>query len=438
LVRAVSRLAAGFACAATAACAASPALRAANDGDYPALRHALAERQRAGNLPIGEAASIAQAVAAHEIHAAPPAEAADRVEDAAACARELDAALGDRMRIHDAAGAEAALARFEGHGLDPAAARAYAGDGDASWRAVATRGFVRPEDDPGRMRALVDPEPLVRRAAARASRDAAFAQDFAALAEAARRDPDPLVRTYAVRAIAALPPLPPPSSGDAAANVLRDLWTAGDEGLREDIAIAWSSPGLWIAGGREALLDRVASEKGLGAIEAAGAILRRHGQDAEGASLARAELARAMASGSRNARLAAIAETPADRPELLAALKDAGAETDERIRVAALARLALTGDASAKGALEGIGAAFAPPSQVASQARFALAAAGDRRVQAWIERDLSAPSPEDRAGAASALAALGVASRAAPLLADGDARVRVRAACTILAAARVR
>jgi hypothetical protein len=438
LVPVIPRLAAGVVCAAMAACAASPALRAANDGDYRALGQALAERQRAGNLPLGEAASIAQAVAGHEIRTAAPAEAADRVQDAAACARELDAALAERMRIHDAAGAGAALARIEGSGLDPASARSYAGDGDPSWRAVGTRGFVRPEDDPARLRALIDPEPLVRRAAARASRDAASAQDFAALAEAARKDPDPLVRTYAVRAIAVLPPLPAPSSGDTAANVLRDLWTAGDEGLREDIAIAWSSPTLWLMGGREALLDRVASEKGLGAIEAAGAILRRHAEDASVASLARAELARAVASGSRIARLAAIAETPVDRPELLAALKEAGAEEDERIRVAALARLALTGDAPAKGVLEGIGAVRSPSSRVASQARFALAAAGDRRVQAWIEQDLSAPAPEDRAGAASALAALGVASRAAPLLADGDARVRVRAACTILAASRVR
>lgn len=418
------------------ACAASPALRAAKDGDYRALRQRLDERQRAGDMALGEAAAIAEAVAAHEIRTASPAEAIDRVHDAAACARELDAPLEDRMRVHDAAGAEAALARIEGQGLAPGAARAFARDGDTSWRAVGTRGLVRPEDDAARIRALVDPEPIVRRAAARASRDAAFAEDFGPLAESARRDPDPLVRTEAVRAIAALPPLPAPAAADTASNVLRDLWTAGDVGLREDIATGWSSPTLWTAGGRDALIDRVGSGKGLGAIEAAGAILRQHRDDAEAASLASAELARAMASGSARTRLAAIAETPVGRPELLAALRDASADENQVIRVAGLARLALTGDVPSKGALEIIAAPGGPSPRIASQARFALAAAGDRRVQTWIEQDLSSSSPDDREGAAAALAMLGVASRAAPLLADADARVRVRAACTILAAAR--
>jgi hypothetical protein len=57
-------------------------------------------------------------------------------------------------------------------------------------------------------------------------------------------------------------------------------------------------------------------------------------------------------------------------------------------------------------------------------------------VQSWLEGDLAAAEPEVRLAAASALAALGVAARAAPLLADSDATVRVRSACTIVLAAR--
>jgi hypothetical protein len=66
----------------------------------------------------------------------------------------------------------------------------------------------------------------------------------------------------------------------------------------------------------------------------------------------------------------------------------------------------------------------------------ALATVGDRRVQSWIEQDLGARAPEDRLAAATALSALGLAARGAPLLADEDPSVRARAACTLVMAAR--
>jgi len=50
--------------------------------------------------------------------------------------------------------------------------------------------------------------------------------------------------------------------------------------------------------------------------------------------------------------------------------------------------------------------------------------------------DLTAAHPEDRLGAATSLATLGVPARAAPLLADADATVRMRAACTIVMGVR--
>ncbi len=69
-------------------------------------------------------------------------------------------------------------------------------------------------------------------------------------------------------------------------------------------------------------------------------------------------------------------------------------------------------------------------------ARQALAGAGELRVQAWVEEDLAAASAARKLAAASALAALGRAARAAPLLTDPDPSVRTRAACTILNGAR--
>ena len=67
--------------------------------------------------------------------------------------------LADRMTIHDAAGAEAALARVEAHVLGIASARTFINDPEACWRAVGARGLVRDEDRDGRVRAFVDPEP---------------------------------------------------------------------------------------------------------------------------------------------------------------------------------------------------------------------------------------------------------------------------------------
>jgi hypothetical protein len=107
---------------------------------------------------------------------------------------------------------------------------------------------------------------------------------------------------------------------------------------------------------------------------------------------------------------------------------------DLEIRVAALSRIAAGGrDRRATEALESLAQ---PGSSVAERARLALASAGDRKVQAWVEQDLGAAEAGERLAAAAALANLGVLARAAPLLADADARVRVRAACTMILAAR--
>jgi hypothetical protein len=148
--------------------------------------------------------------------------------------------------------------------------------------------------------------------------------------------------------------------------------------------------------------------------------------------------ARAIDGGSRSERLQAIAEAPIDAHHaqvLLAPVEQAATDGDLEVRVSALSRLAASGGGSAVAQLETLAQ---PGSPVASQARFALAGAGDRRIQGWIEQDLAAARPESRLLAANALTTLGLAARAAPLLADSDASVRMRAACTIVAGARFR
>jgi HEAT repeat protein len=333
------------------------------------------------------------------------------------------------MATHDEAGAAAALALLDAGELSQDDARQFATDPVAPWRAVGARALVRSEDRNQRLQALLDPDPRVRRQAVRAARDEKDPNDLGPLSEAARVDPEPIVRTEAVRALVDLEPLP---AGELA-DVLRDLWPKADEGLREDIAIAWASPRVWSDGGSEALLTLVASGQGPGVVEGAAAILRNGTMGGEVVMEATAQMERAIAQGSRERRQQAIAGAPLERPELLAAVKKASEDGDLQVRVAALSRLA---QAKQPGAVDGLVALAGTGSPVAQRARFALASLGDRRVQAWVEQDLQAEGAEARLGAATTLSAMGVAARAAPLLADADAAVRVKAACTILLGAR--
>jgi HEAT repeat protein len=241
-----------------------------------------------------------------------------------------------------------------------------------------------------------------------------------------------MVRTEAVRTIATLPAAP----GSDVAVKLRDLWTGGDEGLREDIARAWAATPIWGAGGRDALRVVLAAGQGSAVVEGAAAVLRRKDADAEVTSLATGVMSRAIEGGSRRTRLQGIAEAPldADHGSFRPVLRKAVADDDLDVRVSALSRLA---EAREGGAAEQLEVLAQPGASVAARARFALAEAGDRRIQLWLEQDLSAEAPETRLAAGTALAALGVAARAAPLLADADVSVRLRAACTLVGAARV-
>jgi hypothetical protein len=414
-----------------AGCESSPAMRAAQRGDAVALRSAIAVRETAGNLSTREAASLANVVAFRELQAAPPLEAVDRVHDVRACAHELDDALAHRMRIHDAAGAAAALERVDQGVLKARDVRGFVADQDAHWRALGARGLVRPDDREARLQGFVDADPEVRRQTVRASRDASDPRDIDALFEVARVDPEPMVRTEAVRAMARIPA----ADGTAVSNELRDLWTVGDDGIREDIVRAWSGS-LWGTGGSDALRLIVESDHGPGAIQAAAAVLRTRGADAEAKEAAADLIAESIRAGTRAARLQAIAQAPLDRPELVAILRVAADDDDVPVRIAALGRLVEGKGLRALRARSELEAMAAGRSTATKRARLALAMAGDRRIQGWIEQGLSARQGDDRLDAAVALAALGVPARAAPLLADPSARVRVRAACTILVAAR--
>ena len=424
------------------------ALRAAERGDNAKLRAEIADKQRSGTLTNGEAADLARAVAEHEITSAKTEkDALARLDETRACARELDDAFEERMKTRDGAGAEAALLRLESGKLGTGSARAWLDDADDRWRAVATRTLRESDDRQRREKAILDPSPRVRRGAIRASAQAKDAADIDLLFETARVDPDLLLRNEALRAISSI--LRGDAGHDRAAEIavrLRDLWTSGDDPLKEDIAVAWGLAPVFESGGREALRVAIAGGKGPGAIAAAGVVVRSV-KDTDLVASGTALLARTITDGSRRDRLHALVVSRLEGPVLEAARK-AAHDDDLEVRVPVLARLlGSKPDREAARAdlfkLAGYGVKGSPgPSddarsiEAAARARLALASAGELRIQAWIEQDLEAPQPQRKAWAAAALAALGREARAAPLLADPDPSIRTRAACTMLVAAR--
>jgi HEAT repeat protein len=409
-------------------CSRSPEMKAASAGDAATLGRLIAAKEKAGTLTNRVAAELARVVADREVRMALGPDSVARVQDVRVCARRLDDALAARMHVHDAGGAAAALARVDSGTLSAETIRPFLTDAVGAWRAVGARGLIRREDLALRQRAFADPDPDVRRQAVRAARHAGDMSDLAALAEAARIDPEPSIRTEAVRALGALAS---PSGSRDVANALRDLWMSCDEPLREDIALAWSSPALWSVGGKEALRFVVETARGRAATQAAEAALRHPDVGADLMSEAVARLVEQISEGARAERLHALAVAPIDHAALMAAVTAASRDDDTVVRVAALARLAQAGRAIAVTQLEALAQ---PGSVAANRARFALALAGDRRVQLWLERSLDARDGNERLEAASALARLGVAARAAPLLVDPEPQVRMRVTCELMVA----
>ncbi len=417
------------------ACASSPGVTAAQRGDRAALSAYIRPLYDKGGIDNAEAAKIAKAELTQELTSSKDKDALDRLRDALPCVPEVQSVFEDLARNHDALGAAAALALYDAGNVSDSRAREWAHDPMPEWRAVGVSGMVRAEDSETRRLALVDPSPEVRRASMRACGRANDPRDLDGLFDAARLDPDPMARNQAVRAIARIL-----TSDPEVANRLRDLWNGADDSVREDIASAYASPSIVAHGGAQALRVLVASGHGPGVISGAAAITWSPGHyDAETRASALALLLRTIESGSRRDRSFALAVVPTSDAQVVLAITKASEDAaDSDIRVSALARLLEVSSARAAAVTKLI--ELAQPddahSAVGARARAALARAGELKVQAWIEKDLTSEDASVRLDALSSLAALKRPARGVPLLADADARVRTRAACVILVASR--
>lgn len=430
--------------AALAAClggCGSELARDARTAEPAALRPRLLARHARGQIGDGEAERIAHAVLERDLARAGSGLAAARaLRDLQACAPAIEGLLEDRLEGEG--GGEAALA-LQGAGLlSTSTARGYGRHPDEAFRAAWARVLVRDDERAARVAAVVDPAPRVRRAALEAIAEARDVGSLEAVFEAARVDPEPIVRTEAVRALSALGRAADRAGrgaevGRDLAVRFRDLWNVADEALREDLAVAFALDPVYGAGGREALRARLAEGAGPGAVAAAGVLARgpaSRDDDADRDLRATAEdvLVRAMAHGSARDRLHAVAVAPL-AGRTLAAITEASRAPDPDVRVAGLARL-LEHEPSSRAAREGLlRFAALPDDDRGDRARQALALRGDRSVQAWIERGLDAKEPRRRLAALVALVSLDRKARAAPLLVDADEGVRRRASCALLA-----
>jgi hypothetical protein len=436
--------------ASLAGCAASPAVRAAEEGNLVDLRRVVSEEIRRDELTEEEARSIARAVASDEVENAKGQVGADRIRELQTCARHVSDALEERASGSDEVAAVAALVLLE-EGLsnrkemveraltmersDGGAAKG-ANAASAAWRAVRARTLTQKEDGGARRKLMLDGDQEVRIAALRAALDVSDEADMEALLEAARLDPHPVARTLAIRAIGAL-------GGERAVLALKDMWALADEPKRQVIVVAWAMPPSLEAGGRRELTLVAEGEAGAPAIAAAIALVRAGGVGVAGAN---SVIARAVASGSTRDRVYAISASPLGSEEVRQAIVKAQGDSDDAVSVAALARrVEAPGEWRSKESSTERGAAIAkllkiareaPDSPRGRSAKGALARARVGAVLELLQRDALSKSPDVRMQAGQNLVSLRELALASALAADAEPRVRTAVSCAILRAPR--
>ncbi|MCC6646108.1 MAG: hypothetical protein IT374_11120 [Polyangiaceae bacterium] len=404
-------------------CGTSTGVGLAERGDYAGLRRYVEAHQR--KLDGGEVRDIAHAVVARTLKDTKPEDASARLDLLQGCLKKVDDVVERRAKTRDDAGAHAAFLLVDGGVVSPGGYREEAGSDDAGWRAVGARTLFRERDGARRRGLFVDLDVRVRRGALFAALDAADPGDAGALLDAARLDPDGLVRGVAARAAGRI-------GGRDVVLTLKDRWATADEPLRSSLASAWGMAASYDAGGRDQLLWVVETSRGVPALTAAGLLKGRGGSEAEAA---RAAILRAVESGPTDARVSAIGYLDADDPDAQKAMEKASEDGDLRVRVAALGRLAWRKDHKQK-ALDDLAGYATGTSAVRNAARSAMAVAGDRRVVSLLAEDTRSAEPNVRAWAATELASMREFPDAAPVLADDDADARTRAACALLAMKR--
>jgi hypothetical protein len=390
----------------------------------PTLKRQIAESQKRRLLDRDAVEELATAVARREVRSARGDDSARRVLSLGNCASPLRVVLEHRAEEPDAIGAAAMLVLLEADLVDASPLVERFAEASDAWRAVAARAAAAPEHAAVRRRWFLDPDERVRRAALRAANEAADPADLNGLLDAARRDPDPMSRTLAIRASGTI-------GGERAVLALRDRWARADSAIRIAIIDAWAQRRAFDAGGERQLTWVIESESGPEAVAAAATLLRSRSDARE---VALAVLVRSIAAGTQLERRAAIHLAPIEEPSISKRIEAAAEDVDAAVRVAALGRLALLDDARRRDkAVLRLRKLAKGEGAIALEARAALATAGDVSVTDMLQKQLASRSSEERRRAAIALLELGDYARAATALGDDDPGVRASVACSVLA-----
>jgi hypothetical protein len=398
-------------------------MRAAQQGDFVALRAAIASERAQGRLDRSAVRKLAKQTAERELTRSAPAETMTRIDEARACARPLSGALETLAKTPGDVGASATLALLEQWAADEDGQRLLREHGaspNALWRAVAARTAIGEELGPARRTFYADGDERVRLAALRAALEKEDHADRRPLLEVARLDPNPLARSLALRGV----------GGIADADVvlaLRDLYPRSDENLRQSIVDAWGQKEAAAAGGIREIIRIAETERGSPSIEA-GRVLLHFTNDAEAPATGTRAILRSIGEGLTRDRVLAISDAPIADPRVVEALRKAATSADPAVKTAALSRL-LESRAAHDEALRTLDALAKSGSH---EATYALARAGDRAAARTVAKDLVAPEPEARLEAGRVLVGAGQLAEAADLFADADAHVRMTAACTVL------
>ncbi len=289
---------------------------------------------------------------------------------------------------------------------------------------MAARAAVGLELGEYRRAAFLDGDLRVRRAALHAALQQPADVDLAPALEAARLDPDPLVRSLGVRLVGSI-------GGASAVKGLRDIWQRAEPETRQGIIDAWALPSSYTRGGQEQILWAMETQKGLPAVVAAARLAESDGTHR---AAALAVLARVIEHGPVDEQRLAILLAPRQAQELVAPMKAVAQSEDAHAAVLAAAGLGRM-TAERPFALQRL-RELAKHERVliSRQARAALVVMGDEQMAPLLEKELSSKSYERRRQAALDLLRLGRHASAASALGDDVASVRTQTACAILTA----
>lgn len=407
----------------------SGVVRSARDGDEKALSRALHEAQSAGKLSRCLAEDVAQSLLEGEIERSRNKEGEDFIASLSLCGRELESALARRSRTHDEVGGRALLllvesGRRHGDALD------HERDEIVSYRAAFARALTGPKNASRRVPLYSDPDVLVRRAALDAAQGSTTAEEFDALADAARHDPDPLCRSKAIRLLGNI---------DAPSSVPMLLERYGSGSEQEKLAALEGLRRKAVSdlGARDELYHLATGSEGLLRLSAAIVVL-------EGALPLEPEqkefltniIDQAARSGAPSERVVAFRFLDLDSQATRELLREATGSPSESVQLAALSYLIQEGQEKEDRAhAEELLLELAQKNTGgAARAKQILASQSFHSVRSLLLEDIKSKDPEVRVAAAEGLIALDLWDQAGVLLADPEPTVRRRLACTMLAA----